>query len=169
MRADLTKLKVRRAVQLLGFGIQRWVLRAGPPPASSGGRPGDNRVQRQRRQLCIGLCLSLPWVGLPFSAALLLITLVLLIHHPFLSPFSQVQALRKYSKAYDVQGVHPQSSKEDLTAAVTRHWNTEMVRGGGHLGPMVCLGDVGRQAGSSQKSRVPFCCSRAQPSPPPPL
>jgi Sin3 binding region of histone deacetylase complex subunit SAP30 len=35
----------------------------------------------------------------------------------------QVQALRKYTKVYELQGIHPQSSKEELTSAVTRHWN----------------------------------------------
>ena len=36
----------------------------------------------------------------------------------------QVQTLRKYTKQYEVQGVHPTSSKEDIAKAVTEHWNT---------------------------------------------
>ena len=36
----------------------------------------------------------------------------------------QVQTLRKYTKQYEVQGVHPTSSKEDIAKAVTEHWNS---------------------------------------------
>lgn len=35
----------------------------------------------------------------------------------------KVQTLRKYTKQYEVQGVHPTSSKEDIAKAVTEHWN----------------------------------------------
>jgi hypothetical protein len=35
----------------------------------------------------------------------------------------KIQALRKYTKLYEVQGVHPQSSREDLIAAIKRHWS----------------------------------------------
>lgn len=38
-------------------------------------------------------------------------------------PIVQVQTLRKYTKQYEVQGVHPTSSKEDIAKAVTEHWN----------------------------------------------
>ena len=36
----------------------------------------------------------------------------------------QVQTLRKYTKQFEVQGVHPTSSKEDIAKAVTDHWNS---------------------------------------------
>ena len=36
----------------------------------------------------------------------------------------QVQTLRKYTKQYEVVGVHPTSSKEDIARAVTDHWNS---------------------------------------------
>ncbi|KAK2077918.1 hypothetical protein QBZ16_003786 [Prototheca wickerhamii] len=39
----------------------------------------------------------------------------------------KVHALRKYTKVYEVPGIGPQSSKEDLTSAVSRHWNTMTV------------------------------------------
>ncbi|KAG7670461.1 hypothetical protein Ndes2526B_g00213 [Nannochloris sp. 'desiccata'] len=39
----------------------------------------------------------------------------------------KVQALRKYTKVYELQGIHPQSSKEELTSAVSRHWNQSNV------------------------------------------
>lgn len=35
----------------------------------------------------------------------------------------KIQALRKYTKAYELPTVHPQSSKEDLVAAVKKHWS----------------------------------------------
>ena len=35
----------------------------------------------------------------------------------------KVQSLRKYAKTYDHPSVHPQSSKEELLAAVRRHWD----------------------------------------------
>lgn len=35
-----------------------------------------------------------------------------------------MHALRKYTKVYEVPGIGPQSSKEDLTSAVSKHWNT---------------------------------------------
>merc|ERR1719199_915605 len=35
----------------------------------------------------------------------------------------KVQSLRKYAKTYDLPSVHPQSSKEELLAAVRRHWD----------------------------------------------
>jgi len=44
----------------------------------------------------------------------------------------QVQTLRKYTKQYEVQGVHPTSSKEDIAKAVTEHWNA-LVRPAGRL------------------------------------
>jgi hypothetical protein len=34
-----------------------------------------------------------------------------------------VHSLRKYAKTYDLPSVHPQSSKEELLAAVKRHWD----------------------------------------------
>jgi hypothetical protein len=34
----------------------------------------------------------------------------------------KIQSLRKYAKVYDLNMVHPQSSREDLLAAVKRHW-----------------------------------------------
>lgn len=46
-------------------------------------------------------------------------------------PGAQVQALRKYTKVYEVPGISPQSSKEDLTSAVSKHWDS-MVRGKGN-------------------------------------
>ncbi|EFN53137.1 expressed protein [Chlorella variabilis] len=39
----------------------------------------------------------------------------------------KVQTLRKYTKQYEVQGVHPTSSKEDITRAVTEHWNSVQI------------------------------------------
>ncbi|KAL6784633.1 hypothetical protein ACKKBG_A02575 [Auxenochlorella protothecoides x Auxenochlorella symbiontica] len=39
----------------------------------------------------------------------------------------KVHALRKYTKVYEVPGIGPQSSKEDLTSAVSKHWNTMTV------------------------------------------
>jgi len=35
----------------------------------------------------------------------------------------KIQALRKYTKVYELPMVHPQSSKEDLISAVRKHWN----------------------------------------------
>lgn len=35
----------------------------------------------------------------------------------------KIQALRKYTKVYELPMVHPQSSKEDLVAAVKKHWS----------------------------------------------
>ncbi len=35
----------------------------------------------------------------------------------------KIQTLRKYAKTYDLPSVHPQSSKEELLAAVKRHWD----------------------------------------------
>ena len=40
----------------------------------------------------------------------------------------QVQTLRKYTKQYEVQGVHPTSTKEDIARAVTEHWNSVVRR-----------------------------------------
>lgn len=34
-----------------------------------------------------------------------------------------VQALRKYTKVYELPNVHPQSSKQELETAVEKHWN----------------------------------------------
>lgn len=51
-------------------------------------------------------------------------------HRPYALYFAapplppQVQTLRKYSKQFEVQGVHPTSSKEDIAKAVSDHWNT---------------------------------------------
>ena len=42
---------------------------------------------------------------------------------PFHCASLQVQALRKYTKIYEVAGVHPQSTREEMTSAVQRHWN----------------------------------------------
>ncbi|KDD76474.1 hypothetical protein H632_c213p0 [Helicosporidium sp. ATCC 50920] len=39
----------------------------------------------------------------------------------------KVQALRKYTKVYDVPGISPHASKEDLTSAVSKHWSTMTV------------------------------------------
>lgn len=39
----------------------------------------------------------------------------------------KVQTLRKYTKQFEVQGVHPTSSKEDITKAVTEHWNAVQI------------------------------------------
>ena len=39
----------------------------------------------------------------------------------------KVQALRKYTKVYELPMVHPQSSKEDLIAAVKKHWSVVSV------------------------------------------
>ncbi|KAK9828623.1 hypothetical protein WJX72_001143 [[Myrmecia] bisecta] len=39
----------------------------------------------------------------------------------------KVVSLRKYSKLYDLAGVTSSSSKEDLAAAVARHWNNTVV------------------------------------------
>lgn len=39
----------------------------------------------------------------------------------------KVQTLRKYTKQYEVQGVHPTSSKEDIAKAVTEHWNSVQI------------------------------------------
>lgn len=35
----------------------------------------------------------------------------------------KIQALRKYTKLYEVPGVHSQSTREDLIAAIKRHWS----------------------------------------------
>lgn len=39
----------------------------------------------------------------------------------------KVQTLRKYTKQYEVAGVHPTSSKEDIARAVTDHWNSVQI------------------------------------------
>ncbi|PSC68611.1 hypothetical protein C2E20_7784 [Micractinium conductrix] len=39
----------------------------------------------------------------------------------------KVQTLRKYTKQFEVQGVHPTSSKEDIAKAVTDHWNSVQI------------------------------------------
>ena len=38
----------------------------------------------------------------------------------------QVQALRKYTKVFEIQGIHAQSTREELTSAVIRHWNNSV-------------------------------------------
>lgn len=38
----------------------------------------------------------------------------------------QVASLRKYVRAFDLQGVNPSGSKEDLLAAVSKHFAQEV-------------------------------------------
>ena len=42
-----------------------------------------------------------------------------------------MHALRKYAKAYEVPGVHQQTTKEELTSAIYKHWNNWVRRAGG--------------------------------------
>lgn len=97
-RVDLTKLKVRRGglYSLLNSYMQQ---------------------NRNKSNIC-NLLNSQEWKK----------TLKFLLFKSQISQIShfidlQVQALRKYTKVYELQGIHPQSSKEELTSAVTRHWN----------------------------------------------
>lgn len=62
----------------------------------------------------------------PRSASVTVTNLNMLPSAPFRA-LPQVQALRKYTKVYDVPGISPHASKEDLTSAVSKHWST-MVR-----------------------------------------
>jgi hypothetical protein len=62
-----------------------------------------------------------------------------------------VATLRKYCKAYNLSGIHPQSSREDLAEAVSRHWNS-----------VVRL----RAAAGGACSLGPACTARTCPPPP---
>lgn len=105
-RVDLNKLKVRRRRRRRGRA--RVLARA---PASScdcarGGRRRGARARQPRDRAAPRTHAS------PASPC----------HLPRALP--QVQTLRKYSKQYEVAGVHPTSSKEDIAKAVSDHWNS---------------------------------------------
>lgn len=74
----------------------------------------------------------------------------------------QVQTLRKYTKQFEVQGVHPTSSKEDIAKAVSEHWNSVVGAGWLLSGWVGGVPVVGSSCSEGRPVEEGWQCRRAQ-------